>query len=204
MFELARDYLEKESIIKYIVEKGIISPVNEAYGEKNNLVKGSKRIEMAKLALKDSKVFNWIEVSDWESRKSEWSRTVDVLRYHKNVLEQQYPDPLTRPELKMLCGSDLLRSFGKAGLWTNEHITEIISHYGLVVITRLGSDPYSFIYETDILARNSKGIFVVREWIGNEISATRVRRAIRRGLSIKYIVADSVIDFIKLEGLYMS
>ncbi|XP_060076898.1 nicotinamide/nicotinic acid mononucleotide adenylyltransferase 1-like isoform X1 [Ylistrum balloti] len=104
--------------------------------------------------------------------------------------------------VKLLCGGDLLESFGTPGLWKEEDIEDIVSNHGLVCITRAGSDPRKFIYESDILSKYQENIFIVTEWIENDISATKIRRAIRRGESVKYLIQDPVIDYIKEHGLY--
>jgi nicotinic acid mononucleotide adenylyltransferase len=36
----------------------------------------------------------------------------------------------------------------------------------------------------------------------NNVSSTAVRRAVKRGMSIKYFVADSVVDYINQQKLY--
>ncbi len=43
---------------------------------------------------------------------------------------------------------------------------------------------------------------MVQEWLANEISSTRIRRALRRRESVRYVVPDLVIDYIRKEGLY--
>lgn len=58
---------------------GIVSPVHEAYGKKE-LIPGTYRCEMLKLALKSS---DWIQISDWECSQETWSRTRRVLQYHQ-------------------------------------------------------------------------------------------------------------------------
>jgi nicotinamide mononucleotide adenylyltransferase len=45
-------------------------------------------------------------------------------------------------------------------------------------------------------------IHLVREWVENNVSSTAVRRAVKRGMSIKYFVGDSVLDYIAEKGLY--
>ncbi|KAL3226495.1 hypothetical protein MRX96_004388 [Rhipicephalus microplus] len=82
-------------------------------------------------------------------------------------------------------------------------IEHILTQYGLVVVTRHGFDVPRIIYENDILYRHRHHIRVVTEWITNEISSTAVRRALMRGESVKYLIQDSVIDYIRQHGLYM-
>jgi nicotinamide mononucleotide adenylyltransferase len=43
---------------------------------------------------------------------------------------------------------------------------------------------------------------IVDELIHNDVSSTKVRRNIMRGLSVKYLIADSVINYIKTHQLY--
>lgn len=105
-------------------------------------------------------------------------------------------------QLKLLCGGDLLESFAVPGLWKDEDIEEIVSHYGIVVITRGGSNPQQFIYESDVLTRNQNNIHIVTEWIYQDISSTKIRRALRRGESVKYLLQEPVIDYIRDHHLY--
>ena len=75
--ELARDNLNR--LGQYLVIGGIVSPVHEAYG-KRELIPGTYRCEMLKLALKSS---DWIHISDWECSQETWSRTRRVLQHHQ-------------------------------------------------------------------------------------------------------------------------
>jgi len=42
----------------------------------------------------------------------------------------------------------------------------------------------------------------VTEWIPNEVSSTRIRRALKRGESVRYLLQDSVIDYIYKHEIY--
>jgi len=106
------------------------------------------------------------------------------------------------PELKLLCGADFLRTFKTPNLWKEEHIKEIVEKFGLVCISRAGSDPAQYINESDLLTKYQHNIFLVKEWIQNEISATQIRYALCRGLSVKYLVPDSVISYIAHHNIY--
>ncbi|CAB1329720.1 unnamed protein product, partial [Coregonus sp. 'balchen'] len=53
-----------------------------------------------------------------------------------------------------------------------------------------------------ICPEHRKNIHVVREWVTNEISATHVRRALRRGQTVRYLLPDPVVSYIWEHGLY--
>lgn len=105
-------------------------------------------------------------------------------------------------KVMLLCGADVLESFAKPGLWNVKDIETIVGHHGIVVITREGTNPYRFIYESDVLTKHMANIVIVTEWITNEVSSTKIRRAHRRGDSIKYLVPDAVMHYIHQNQLY--
>ncbi|XP_041898366.1 nicotinamide/nicotinic acid mononucleotide adenylyltransferase 3 isoform X3 [Corvus kubaryi] len=106
------------------------------------------------------------------------------------------------PELKLLCGADFLQTFKIPNLWKEEDIKEIVEKFGLVCISRAGSDPSQYIQESDLLTKFQHNIFLVKEWIQNEISATQIRSALCRGQSVKYLIPDSVIAYIAHHNIY--
>ncbi|CAG9118437.1 unnamed protein product [Plutella xylostella] len=56
--------------------------------------------------------------------------------------------------VRLLCGADLLESFATPGLWADDDIEAIVGRHGLVVITRSGSNPDKFIYDSDLLYKH--------------------------------------------------
>ncbi|KAK5644960.1 hypothetical protein RI129_006260 [Pyrocoelia pectoralis] len=220
MFEIARDHLHR--LGNHVVIGGLISPVHDAYGKKD-LVSSTHRLAMVRLALHNS---DWIKVSDWESNQETWTRTRQTLQYHQNKInsllnhsnyeydinEEDHrwiPDNMRNNnnspvQIKLLCGADLLESFGTPGLWSDEDIESIVGQHGLVVITRENTDPLRFIYNSDILTKLMGNIIIVTEWIRQEISSTKIRRALRRTESVKYLLADKVIEYIFQHSLYGS
>uniref|UniRef100_UPI0037E7E7F8 nicotinamide/nicotinic acid mononucleotide adenylyltransferase 3 n=1 Tax=Semicossyphus pulcher TaxID=241346 RepID=UPI0037E7E7F8 len=209
LFELARDHMHSTG--QYQVVGGIVSPVSDGYG-KQGLVLAKHRIAMARLALQSS---NWVTVDDWESQQPDWTETVVTMRYHYGRILKDYDqsegthkdcnaNPLTSPrlKLKLLCGADFLNTFKIPGLWQDDHVEEVAGRFGLVCVSRGGLQPERAVHESDTLSRHNNNIFLVREWVRNETSATEVRRALRRGLSVKYLIPDSVIEYIHQHNLY--
>ncbi|GCB75024.1 hypothetical protein scyTo_0020868, partial [Scyliorhinus torazame] len=221
MFELARDYLHETG--KYTVIKGIISPVGDGY-KKKGLIEAEYRLAMVKMATESS---DWVTLSSWESQQEEWVETAKVLRYHyenlenlsnnekknathrkkakKRKIEEKNETSLVAkdaPKLMLLCGADVVESFSIPNLWKKEDIEEIVGRFGVVCISRLGSSVEKCIYESDIIWKFRTNVHLVTEWITNDISATKVRRALRRGQSVKYVIPDSVTEYIQKHSLY--
>ncbi|XP_011055066.1 PREDICTED: uncharacterized protein LOC105146473 [Acromyrmex echinatior] len=215
MFEIARDHLHRMGT--HVVVGGVISPVHDAYAKKE-LASATHRCAMLRLSLQNN---DWIRLSTWETRQNCWTKTRICLQHHQNLLNSmlsnsndikhhlQIEDTDWIPEnvknsstdntpiqIKLLCGADLL------GLWLEEDIDAIVGEHGLVVITREGSNPNKFIYDSDILSKHMNNICIVTEWIPNEVSSTRIRRALKRGESVRYLLQDSVIDYIYKHEIY--
>lgn len=74
-------------------------------------------------------------------------------------------------------------------LLTKSHLTHqlhiILGHFGCLIIERTGSDVWAFLLSHDILHYYRKNIIVVKQLIYNDISSTKVRLFVRRGMSIK-------------------
>ncbi|XP_029884141.1 nicotinamide/nicotinic acid mononucleotide adenylyltransferase 3 isoform X1 [Aquila chrysaetos chrysaetos] len=145
--------------------------------------------------------------------KHHYNESLRLLQSKKELMKNKWPiersteDPLSYqhsvlPELKLLCGADFLQTFKTPNLWKEEHIKEIVEKFGLVCISRAGSDPAQYISESDLLTQFQHNIFLVKEWIQNEISATQIRYALCRGLSVKYLIPDSVISYIAHHNIY--
>ncbi|KAG8197399.1 hypothetical protein JTE90_013519 [Oedothorax gibbosus] len=229
LFELARDFLHGTD--RFEVVGGIVSPVNDGY-KKKDLICAKHRCEMVNLALTDSqwiKLDCWeCDQEGWtptakvlEHHQSVLDAITSSSNIHINKRLRLDVDnlnaansnnstssrswDLSQPvHIMLLCGGDLLESFSVPDLWLETDISKIVGKHGLVVITRKGSNPEKFIYESDLLTKFKNNIHIVTEWITNEISSTSIRRALRRGNSVKYLLPDPVLQYIKEEGLYAS
>ncbi|XP_053136852.1 nicotinamide/nicotinic acid mononucleotide adenylyltransferase 1 [Hemicordylus capensis] len=230
LFELARDYLHETG--KYKVVKGIISPVGDAYKKKGliNASHRVAMAKLATENSSWVEVDNWescqkewqetIKVLRYHQQKLKHSSAANNLEEEaplckpgrKRKREAGGPLPVRRnqpnleikgiPQLKLLCGTDVLESFQIPNLWKPEDITEIVANHGMVCITRVGNNAQKFIYESDVLWRHKENIHLVEEWITNDISATKIRRALRRGQSVRYLVPDLVQAYIEQHDLY--
>ncbi|RVW50189.1 Nicotinamide/nicotinic acid mononucleotide adenylyltransferase [Vitis vinifera] len=193
------------------------------------LISAEHRIQMCDLACKSSE---FIMVDPWEANQSTFQRTLTVLSRIKCSLCENGLIPRVRNDLSLadqnldvdttrggsalnllllieeslkvmlVCGSDLLESFGIPGFWITEQVTAICRDYGVVCIRREGQDVEKIISDNNILNENKGNIIVVDDLVPNQISSTRVRECISRQLSVKYLMEDRVIDYIKRHQLY--
>ncbi|CAH8392208.1 unnamed protein product [Eruca vesicaria subsp. sativa] len=220
MFEMARDALNSEG---FHVLGGYMSPVNDAY-EKKGLLSADHRLKMCNLACKSS---DFIMVDPWEASQDSYQRSLMVLSRVKTFLTQNRHVPEESLKVMLLCGSDLLQSFCTPGVWIPEQVKAICKDYGIVCIRREEQDVESMIlgdrilHETrvstyrfscfcfsgsisQILTRFllQDNIRIVNNSVPNQISSSRLRKCISRGLSVKYLTEDGVIDYIKQHQLY--
>ncbi|RKP21641.1 Nucleotidylyl transferase [Rozella allomycis CSF55] len=191
MFELAKDRIEDSKRFELI--GGYFSPVSDSY-MKNGLALHTHRIKMCELAVEDS---DWIMVDEWEGTHAEYVRTVKVLDYFQDCVNQWVERESIGRNVRviLLAGGDLVESFGIPGLWADADLEKIMGIYGCLIVERTGVDLKGFLLEHDIAYKN-------RQHIHNDISSTKIRLFIKRGLSIKYLLPEEVIRYIYDHNLY--
>ncbi|GAV68820.1 CTP_transf_2 domain-containing protein [Cephalotus follicularis] len=197
MFELARDALNAEG---YWVIGGYMSPVNDAY-KKRGLISADHRIQLCNLACRSSE---FIMVDPWEANQSSYQHTLTVLSRVKSFLSENGLISMDSLKVMLVCGSDLLHSFSIPGVWIREQVRTICRDYGVVCIRREGQDLEKIITDNEILKENESNIKMVDELVQNEISSTRLRECVSRGLSIKYLTVDEVTSYIRENQLYLN
>ena len=79
-------------------------------------------------------------------------------------------------------------------------LDHILGRYGGFIVERAGSDLDQAI---DSLARWRHNIHLVHQLIQNDVSSTKVRLFLRRGLSVRYLLPSQVVDYIEQNGLYV-
>ncbi|KAI9592889.1 hypothetical protein BDF19DRAFT_387959, partial [Syncephalis fuscata] len=206
LFEISRDYLHTTN--KYEVLAGYISPVNDAYGKKY-LASAVDRINMCELAVNND-TSNWISVDRWESQQPDHLPSARVLERFNRCLNKDggvLVDTLTntkkRPiRVMLLAGADLIDSMNVPNLWSVPDMHTILGQFGCVVVERDGSDLWQIILNHDILYKHQNNIHIVKQVVQNDVSSTKIRLLLRRGLSIKYLLPDPVIEYIETAGLY--
>lgn len=143
------------------------------------LAPAADRLQMARLALEGNPD---CEVSDIEIARGGLSYTIDTLR----ALGERHPGA----ELFLIIGADNLLEFPS---WKAPQ--EILERAQLVVMNRPG---YAAPVDRSEVSRLARHVHVPQ--IG--VSGTDIRRRVKMGRSIRYMVPRSVEEYIRLKGLY--
>ncbi|KAF9035073.1 Nucleotidylyl transferase [Hymenopellis radicata] len=197
MFEMAKDYVRQNT--DFEVVGSYLSPVCDGYN-KAGLLSAQHRVAMCTLAAERT---TELMVDSWETFQA-YQLTAGVLdhfdRQINTVLGGVRPDEERRKaRVMLLAGSDLVATMSEPGVWSDEDLDHILGRYGCFIVDRSGTDSHQAI---QCLTRWRHNIHLVPQLIQNDVSSTKVRLSIRRGLSVRYLVPAQVVDYIEQHGLY--
>ncbi|KAF2198424.1 Nucleotidylyl transferase [Delitschia confertaspora ATCC 74209] len=200
MFEQAADYCEFQTDFEII--GGYFSPVGDAY-KKAGLASAQHRINMTRIAVQDSST--WISVDPWEPLHKEYLPTVKVLDHFEYELNEvmggieTYTGEKRKIRVALLAGADLIQTMSTPGVWAQEDLTRILGHYGAFILERSGTDIDDALASLQQFRDN---IHVMQQLIQNDVSSTKIRLFRKRGMSIRYLIPDKVVEYIDQHGLY--
>ncbi|EFJ27953.1 hypothetical protein SELMODRAFT_77699, partial [Selaginella moellendorffii] len=195
MFELARNRLMSEG---YSVLGGYMSPVHDGYA-KPGLALAEHRIQMCQISTADSP---FIMVDSWEARQPTRQRTVDVLaRVDHCINGGMITEGTVR--IMLLCGVDLLATLEDASIWIPDHVERICRDYGIVCLSRDGQSIDKVVFQNETLHRHrvSSQQKITLLSLKSLVFFLR-RQSFERALSVKYLVHDGVIEYVKSHRLY--
>lgn len=176
--EKARDELDLDAVL--FIPTG--APV---FKRDQDVTSGADRLEMCRLATLHNQYF---DVSDMEIARGGDTYTVDTL----HELREHYG---AESEFYFITGADAAVTIGK---WKGSR--EIASLAHLVVALRPGTE-----LSTEELAQiNAEGFTDVRVLKNATIavSSRQIREALAAGQSVRYLVPESVCEYIERQGLY--
>jgi nicotinate-nucleotide adenylyltransferase len=170
-------------IANYIIQNADISQVWFVVSPQNPLKKSSSllneynRLYLVQIAIEEEQS---LKTSDIEFRLPKPSYTIDTLTY----LQEKYP----AHEFSVIMGSD---SYQNLSAWKNYE--QLIKNYNIIVYERPGFKPENIYH-------GSHTIFLKAPML--EISSTYIRKTIKEGKSIRYLVPEKVRIEIEQNGYY--
>ncbi|SCU97049.1 LAME_0F18338g1_1 [Lachancea meyersii CBS 8951] len=205
MFEMALDAISEQT--RFEVVGGYYSPVSDNY-QKPGLAPARHRVRMCELACE--RTSSWLMVDAWESLQPSYTRTAKVLDHFNDEINVKRGGIATASgarvgvKIMLLAGGDLIESMGEPNVWADSDLHHILGNYGCLIVERTGSDVRSFLLSHDIMYEHRRNVLVIKQLIYNDISSTKVRLFIRRGMSVQYLLPNSVIRYIQEHGLYVN
>ena len=153
----------------------VVSPQNP-FKQSNSLLNEYHRLHLVKLAIEGE---NNLRASDIEFKLPKPSYTITTLQY----LEEKYP----QHQFTIILGSD---SFLNLDKWRNAEL--IMDRYELFVFTRAG-----FEVRTDLPVK-----YKILDAPLLQISSTHIRKLIKNGQSVRYLIPDTVKEEIEKNHYY--
>ncbi len=154
----------------------VVSPQNP-FKKKDSLANDYDRLHLVRLAIEDNPK---LRASNIEFDLPKPSYTVDTLAY----LKEKHP----KKAFVLIMGGDNIATFHK---WKNYQ--HILDHHELYVYNRPN-------YETGELVKHPKVRLFEAPLM--QISASYIRKSIKKGQSIRYLVTEPVFDYLEKSGLY--
>ncbi|CCH61184.1 hypothetical protein TBLA_0E01240 [Henningerozyma blattae CBS 6284] len=205
MFEMALDAVIEQT--RFEIVGGYYSPVSDNYN-KSGLAPAHHRVRMCELACE--RTSSWLMVDAWESLQVNYTRTAKVLDHFNHEINvkrggiQSVTGEKIGCKIMLLAGGDLIESMGEPNVWADQDLHHILGNYGCLILERTGSDVRSFLLSHDIMYEHRRNVLVISQLIYNDISSTKIRLFLRRGMSIQYLLPNSVIRYIQEHGLYVN
>ncbi|KAJ7668663.1 hypothetical protein DFH06DRAFT_1182219 [Mycena polygramma] len=199
MFEMAKDYVRHNTDFEIV--GGYLSPVSDKY-KKPGLLSAQHRVNMCTLGAEDTS--SWLMVDPWEAFQ-DYQRTAVVLDHFDYEINTVLGGARTADgeqrniRIMLLAGSDLISTMSEPGVWSYSDLDHILGRYGTFIVERAGS---GMDQATDSLARWRNNIHLISQLIQNDVSSTKVRLFIRRGLSVRYLLPANVVEYIEQNNLY--
>lgn len=169
---LAEEALSKLSLDKVIFVPTFIPPHKNV--ESN--IKPKDRLRMVELAIKDNPAF---EVSTFEIDSKKKSYSIDTLK----DIRKTYGD---NAQLYLITGSDLLKD-----LFSWKDVNEIFKISKFIVANRPG-------YPVETVPKEVETVVITPI----EVSSEDIRRRLKEGRSIRYLVPEKVRTYIIERNLY--
>jgi len=172
----------------YELDKIIFVPVGIAPHKDEDLMDNRfDRFNMTKLAIDSNPFF---EVCDFEIQKASVSYSIDTVLYLKELLKPE-------DTLYFITGADAIILLDT---WARRE--DLIKHVTFVGATRPGIDMQYFEERINVLKKQFGAKIEVCSIPALAISSTDIRERIAAGKSIKYLIPESVEQYIFKKGLY--
>ena len=168
------------------IEKVIFLPVSSNYA-KSGLLSNEHRFNMLKLITDKNDHF---ELSSIEIDQNEQLNTIETLE----LLQKQYPNKV----LYFVIGTDNLKEIS---IWNKAD--ELVSRFKILVLERGNDDFNKIINNDEFLIKHKDSFILLKDTIKTDLSSTYARKNLKEGKSIRYLIPDEILKYIRDNNLYI-
>lgn len=173
---------------KFCLDKVVFVPSgNPPHKKDKPISSGMDRANMTVLAIANNPYF---EISDIELKREGCTYTVDTLKGFIKTYDEDV-------QFYFITGADAVME-----ILTWKDVSTILKLCRIVSAYRPGSDINKFKSMVDELERVYRSNIHMIEVPALAISSTEIRRRVREGITIKYLLPEKVEDYILKKGLY--
>lgn len=159
---------------------------NPPHKDKKEISFTNHRYEMVFLAIKSNPCFH---ISSMEMEKEYTTYTVDTIESIQNLYKDR--------EIYFILGAD---SFCNIHLWKD--YKKLLNLCNIIIAKRLDTDNKLLDEKLNIFTKTYKDSIYILESPLIEISSTDIRNRMKEGLSIRYLIPESVESYIEKNKLY--
>jgi nicotinamide mononucleotide adenylyltransferase len=158
---------------------------------------------MCQLAI--DKASSWLMVDTWEAEKKEYQPTAKVLDHFEHEINEVRKGvdcgngKRKNVRIALLAGADLIQTMSTPGVWSEKDLEHILGRYGTFIIERSGTDIDEALAQLQPYRDN---IHVIQQLIQNDVSSTKIRLFLRRGMSVQYLIPAPVVEYIEQNHLF--
>ena len=151
------------------------------------------------------KASNWLMVDSWEAEKTEYQPTALVLDHFDHEINdvRQGVDcgngQRKKVHIALLAGADLIQTMSTPGIWSEKDLDHILGNYGSFIVERSGTDIDEALASLSAYRDN---IYIIQQLIQNDVSSTKIRLFLRRGMSVQYLIPAPVVEYIEQNHLF--
>jgi nicotinamide mononucleotide adenylyltransferase len=158
---------------------------------------------MCQLAI--DRTSNWLMVDSWEAEQKEYQPTALVLDHFEHEINgvrkgiETANGERKHVRIALLAGADLIQTMSTPGVWSEKDLDHILGRYGTFIVERSGTDIDDALSNLQPWKEN---IYVIQQLIQNDVSSTKIRLFLRRGMSVHYLIPAPVVEYIEQNHLF--
>lgn len=174
-------FAAEEIYYRFKLDKVIFVPSHQPPHKEGRVAPARHRFRMTKLAVRSNPHF---EISGIEIDRPGKSYTIDTIKSFKGIYGE-------KTQIYFITGADVILDIG-----TWKDFRQLLKLCQFVALTRPG-------YNLEKLKKNLLSEIILVEIPALAISGTDIRKRLREGQPIKYLVPESVENYIYEHGLYV-